>query len=157
MDQKTRSNPEGTNPYLQLFGVRSRDRRNADAGTIPYPVEVTPAGALKIAIEAGDRIPITGAVLGTSETTVFTAQSTWKNVLVVVVNADTAQTRTFSLHHRILAAAAGDSNLIFPASTSLILGDGKTLDGIGLLKGDIISGFCSSASKVNVFLYGVPG
>ena len=147
---------QGNNPYLQIFGVRSKDRRNPDAGTIPTPIKVTPTGSLKVAIEVGDRIPIASGALDVTETTVFKAQSTWKNVMVLALNVDGTSTRTFTLHHRVNAVAAADSNSIFPKATSLIVGDGKTLDGIGLLKGDIISGLCSTANTVTVYLYGVP-
>ena len=157
MTDKKSESPQGTNPYLQLFGVRSKDRKQADAGTIPYPVEVTPSGSLKVALESIDRWPMASGLLDTSETTIFTAQSTWKNVMVVACNVDGSAIRTFTLHHRINGAAAANSNSIFPKATSLVAGDGKTLDGIGLLKGDIISGLCSSSNTVSVFLYGVPG
>ena len=148
---------QGSGPYFQLFGVRSKDRRAADAGTIPYPVEVTPTGALKMSLEALDRKPIANAVLGTGSTVVFTAQSVWKNIMILALNVDGAINQTFELHHRINGAAVADANMIFPKATSLVAGDGLTLDGIGLLKGDIISGLCSTANKVSIYLYGIPG
>lgn len=93
-------------------------------------------------------------LLDTSSTLIFTADQDYTDVFILVSNVDGTSDRTFQLSH---GSSLADSTMISNKNQNLTYTDPPSyFEGVGLKTGEKLYGLCSSASKVNVSVYGVP-
>lgn len=97
-----------------------------------------------------------GLLAGTA-TTVFTCPTgeSWTDIVIVAARTDTTD-RTFQLHYVPLGGSQADSNIVMGAGSPLnAASPTQLMYGLGCQSGDFFSGLCSTASKVNITLWGV--
>lgn len=95
---------------------------------------------------------LVGKLLGNADTQIYAATEHWKDVSMVISLVDTVA-QTFRLYH----GAVGDANAIWSHDCQLIPGQAPYfVNGLGLRNGEEFRGYCSTANKVCVAVYGAP-
>ena len=140
----------------QLMAARPTNKRGSPDSHRPGPVEMTPDGAIKISSPDAPIFKLVSILLTGSNATLFAAKSRYTNLQIVVASVDNSAAYNFTLYHLTGTESAGDStalgkNIDMPAGCDPI-----AFTDLGLERGDSIAGLASTASKINVTIYGTP-
>ena len=139
-----------------LVGSRPTRKRGTPDAMREQRIEVTPDGAVKLDVPTAPIFKLVSGLLTGSAAAVFTAKSRYTNVQIIVASVDNTASYTFTLYHLTGTESAGDSTSIGKAVDMPAGCDPIAYTGLGLEKGDVIQGLASTASKLNVTVYGTP-
>ena len=143
--------PEHQN--IVLHAVRPRQARGNNDAARPRPLECEPDGSLKIRPRVPPMRRLASGTLAGSDTVIFTAQTDYDDVQIVVSLVDTSA-RTFNLYHVESGGSVADNRALAKAVNLAVNGPPLAYSNLGLTKGDTIRGLCSTADKANVVIYG---